>query len=61
MKLDSLVWLALGRGYWWLFVFAIGQYAGESVMGRTESLTMVDRIHPQSISLQALLTPYFPN
>ena len=44
-----------------LFSALINMQGCESVMGRTESLTLVDRIHPQSISLQALLPPSFPN
>ena len=42
-----------------LFSALVNMQGCESVMGRTESLTLVDRIHPQSISLQALLPPSF--
>ena len=47
MKLEGLVWLALGRGYWWLVCFRHWSICRAllSVMGRTESLTLVDRIH----------------
>ena len=42
-----------------LFSALVNMQESESVMGRTESLTPIDRIHPRSISLQALLQPYF--
>ncbi|MEG4293809.1 hypothetical protein Q5692_23195 [Microcoleus sp. C2C3] len=44
-----------------LFSALVNMQGSEPVMGRTESLTLVDRIHPQSISLQALLPPSFPD
>lgn len=42
-----------------LFSALVNMRGSESVLGRTESLTLVDQIHPRSISLQALLLPSF--
>ena len=42
-----------------LFSELVNMQDFEPVMGRTESLRLVDRIHPRSISLQALLPPFF--
>jgi hypothetical protein len=42
-----------------LFSALVNMQDSESVMGRTESLTLVDRIHPRSISLQALCNRIF--
>ena len=41
-----------------LFSALVNMQGSESVMGRTESLRLVDRIHPRSISLLAFATVF---